>query len=176
WLGARVRLLASVGADTGAWHHDQLAASGVSPVLRVRPDHPTATIVVMVEESGERTMLAQRGAGALLTPDDWDDSLLDGVGHLHLSGYLLFTLAGRALAALATERARAFGLTVSVDPASIGFLKELGPEVFVAATEGADVILPNLDEALMLTGEQTPEGAAVALGRRYGLAAVKLGS
>ncbi|GAA3192607.1 carbohydrate kinase family protein [Actinocorallia longicatena] len=175
-LGASVRLLASVGSDTGDWHRDVLLAAGVSPVLRVRPDQPTATIVVMVERSGERTMLAHRGAGALLAPDDWDDGLLTGVGHLHLSGYLLFTPSGRALADLATARARSRGLTVSVDPASTGFLRDFGPAAFVQATAGADVILPNLDEALLLTGETTAEAAALALCGSYGLAAVKMGA
>jgi sugar/nucleoside kinase (ribokinase family) len=175
-LGARVALLACVGPDGVDWHRDQLAEAGVTPHLKVRPGHPTATIIVMVERSGERTMLAQRGAGALLSPEDWDDSLLAGVGHLHLSGYLLFTPAGRALAGLATSRARERGLTVSVDPASAGFLTELGPGLFTEVTAGADLLLPNLDEALLLTGERTGESAALALSGGYGLVAVKLGA
>lgn len=175
-LGVPVTLLARVGTDTGDWHRAQLAAAGVTPVLSIDPDRPTAVIVVMVDPSGERTMLTNRGAGELLGPADWDDALLEGAGHLHLSGYLLFAPRGRKLADLATARARSRGLTVSVDPASTGFLRKFGAANFVAATAGADVIVPNQSEAVLLTGEADPETAAAKLSQSYGLAVVKLGA
>jgi sugar/nucleoside kinase (ribokinase family) len=174
-LGAPVTLLARVGADTGDWHRAQLTTAGVTPALSVDPDRPTAVIVVMVDDAGERTMLTNRGAGELLGPGDWDDVLLEGVGHLHLSGYLLFAPQGRELADLATARARGRGLTVSVDPASTGFLRTFGAADFVAATAGADVILPNQSEAALLTGESDPGTAAAKLSQSYGVAVVKLG-
>ncbi|MEO5876634.1 MAG: PfkB family carbohydrate kinase [Streptosporangiaceae bacterium] len=174
-LGAPVTLLARVGADTGDWHRAQLIAAGVRPVLSVDPDRPTAVIVVMVDGSGERTMLTNRGAGELLGPGDWDDTLLDGVGHLHLSGYLLFAPQGRRLAALAISRARGRGLTLSVDPASTGFLRRFGVANFTEATAGVDVILPNQSEAVLLTGEGDPGTAAAKLSQSYGMAVVKLG-
>jgi sugar/nucleoside kinase (ribokinase family) len=175
-LGAPVTLLASVGTDTGDWHRAHLTAAGVTPMLSVDPDRPTAVIVVMVDSSGERTMLTNRGAGELLGPGDWDDALLDGVGHLHLSGYLLFAPQGRELADLATARARRRGLTVSVDPASTGFLRKFGTAKVIEATAGADVVVPNQSEAELLTGESDPATAAAKLSQSYGLAVVKLGA
>jgi sugar/nucleoside kinase (ribokinase family) len=175
-LGADVRLLARVGADTGGWHAARLREAGVRPHLRVDADRPGAVIIVMVDASGERTMLTSRGAGGLLGPGDWDDALLEGVGWLHLSGYTLFTEPGRALARLALERARGRGVRISVDPASTGFLAEFGVDRFLAAVQGAAVLIPNRDEAGLLTGCRDPHEAAVRLSGRFGLVVCKLGA
>jgi sugar/nucleoside kinase (ribokinase family) len=175
--GADVRLLARVGADTGEWHRRHLAAAGVHLSLKVDPDHPTAAIVVMVDADGERTMLTHRGAGGHLGPGDWDETLLDGTTHLHISGYTLFSPSGRDLATLAMARARRRGVRVSVDPASAGFLADFGVRRFIDATAGT-IIMPNLDEAVLLTGARNAdaaEAAAVELSRSHELAVVKLG-
>jgi sugar/nucleoside kinase (ribokinase family) len=68
------------------------------------------------------------------------------------------------------------GVTVSVDPASTGFLHKFGAANFVEATAGADVIVPNESEAVLLTGESDPETAAAKLSQSYGLAVVKRGA
>ncbi|MBA9005684.1 carbohydrate kinase family protein [Thermomonospora cellulosilytica] len=175
-LGADARLLARAGADAADWHAARLAEAGVRPHLRVDAACPTAVIIVMVDAAGERTMLTQRGAGARLGPGDWDDALLDGAAWLHVSGYVLFTAPGRALAERAVAAARARGAGVSVDPASAGDLRRWGPDRFLAATEGADVLLPNRDEAVLLGGVPDPRAAAARLSGRYGLVACKLGA
>ncbi len=68
------------------------------------------------------------------------------------------------------------GVPVSVDPASAGFLAALGADRFLAAAEGAEVLLPNADEALVLTGRAGPERAAAELSRRFPLVVVTLGA
>jgi sugar/nucleoside kinase (ribokinase family) len=193
-LGADVRLLARAGFDTHAWHAAELVRAGVRPYLRLDPDHPTAVVIAMVDGSGERSMLTNRGAGARICPDDWTDSLLDGVGHLHVSGYTLFAEPGLRLARICMRAAVRRGLTISVDPASTGFLRTFGVARFLAETEVAGLVIPNHDEALLLCG--APSGAlsgapseprsgplpgddaaraAEALSARFGAAAVKLG-
>ncbi|MEY9963823.1 sugar/nucleoside kinase (ribokinase family) [Streptacidiphilus sp. MAP12-16] len=175
--GANVRLLARVGADAATWHREALLRDGVRPVLRVDPVRPTAVVIALVDAAGERTMVTDRGASGELGPDDWDASLLDGAGRLHLSAYLLFAEAGRALAALAVERARLRGIAVSIDPASVGFLREFGVARFLALLAGADVLLPNLDEARILTGAVDPADAALRLSAECRcLVALKLGA
>ncbi|MFF5207399.1 carbohydrate kinase family protein [Streptosporangium sp. NPDC000396] len=175
-LGADVRILTRVGFDTGEWHAAELRRGGVRPHLRVDPDRPTAVVIAMVDTSGERSMLTNRGASGHIGPDDWDESLLDGVAHLHLSGYTLFAEPGLRLARLALAQAVQHGVTISVDPASTGFLRSFGPERFIQETLAAQLIIPNLDEALLLTDETSTERAAEKLSLRYGAAAVKLGS
>lgn len=172
-----VRLLARVGADSADWHRAALERAGVRPCLRIDPVRPTAVVIALVDAAGERTFVTERGASGALGPDDWEESLLDGVGRLHLSGYLLFDPAGRALAAHAVVRAAARGIGVSVDPASVGFLREYGPSRFLDLLGGVDLLFPNLDEARALTGPVDPRAAARELSARcHCLVAVTLGA
>ncbi|GAA3238685.1 hypothetical protein GCM10020256_59190 [Streptomyces thermocoprophilus] len=127
-----VRLLGRVGADAAAWHERELSACGVRPRLVVDAEAPTGTVICLVDEgsAAERTFLTDSGASLRLTSDDWSDGLLDGVTRLHLSGYLLFSERSRALLSTALAAARARGVPVSLDPASAGFLTELGGRPF----------------------------------------------
>ncbi|MFF5337630.1 carbohydrate kinase family protein [Streptomyces sp. NPDC013181] len=158
-----VRLLARVGADAAAWHRGLLRRAGVRGLLAVDEEAPTATVVALVDSAAERTFLTDSGAVLRLSPDDWSPSLLDGVAHLHLSGYLLFAGTSRATALLALREAVRRGVPVSVDPASAGFLAGLGAGRFLALTERVDLLLPNADEALLLTGLAEPADAAAEL-------------
>ncbi|MGQ4485809.1 carbohydrate kinase family protein [Streptomyces sp. SAS_281] len=158
-----VRLLARVGADSADWHRGLLRRAGVRGLLAVDEEAPTATVVALVDAAAERTFLTDSGAVLRLSPEDWSPALLDGVGHLHLSGYLLFAGTSRATALLALREAVRRNVPVSVDPASAGFLAGLGVDRFLALTERADLLLPNADEARLLTGLPDPADAAAKL-------------
>ncbi|MFJ4239191.1 carbohydrate kinase family protein [Streptomyces iakyrus] len=174
---ADVRLLGRVGTDAAAWHERELVVQGVRPQLVVDPLAPTGTVICMVDggAEAERTFLTDSGASGRLGPSDWSDALLDGVARLHLSGYLLFSDSSRALVAVARKAARARGVPVSLDPASAGFLAELGTERFLALVEGVDVLLPSRDEACLLTGLADAAEAAAGLSLRVPLVVVKQG-
>ncbi|MFF7299676.1 PfkB family carbohydrate kinase [Streptomyces sp. NPDC008265] len=175
---AEVRLLARVGTESARWHERALVDAGVRPRLVIDPEEPTGTVVALVDGAAERTFLTDSGASLRLSPADWSPSLLDGAAHLHLSGYLYFADRSRELAVVALREARARGVPVSVDPASAGFLAGLGPERFMEAAAGAEVLLPNADEARLLAGLRQSAGvarAAVALSRRVPLVVVTLG-
>ncbi|MGV9885574.1 carbohydrate kinase family protein [Streptomyces sp. NPDC003395] len=172
-----VRLLGRVGADTADWHARELEASGVRPLLVVDPEAPTGTVICLVDTgaAAERTFLTDSGASLRLDRDDWSEDLLDGVAWLHLSGYLLFSEPSRALVATALSAARARGVPVSVDPASAGFLRELGADRFLALVEGVEVLLPSRDEACLLTGLPEVDDAAARLSRRIPLVVATAG-
>ncbi|WP_371672230.1 sugar kinase [Streptomyces sp. NBC_00289] len=176
--GAEVRLLGRVGADAAGWHERELTACGVRPRLVVDPRAPTGTVICLVDTgaAAERTFLTDSGASLRLDPDDWSDTLLDGVVRLHLSGYLLFSEPSRALVAVAIASARARGVPVSLDPASAGFLKQLGVDRFLELTEGVSVLLPSRDEACLLTGLPDPVDAAAKLSRQIPLVVTKQGA
>ncbi|GAA2510050.1 carbohydrate kinase family protein [Streptomyces gobitricini] len=171
-----VRILGRVGTDRAAWHEERLRAAGVRPSLVRDPGAPTATVVSLVDAAAERTFLTDSGAALRLAPGDWSPTVLDGVSHLHLSGYLFLAGASRETARLALATARERGVPVSVDPASAGFVSELGVTPFLASVEGADLLLPNADEAALLTGLAAPEDAAAALSRRFPLVVVTTGA
>ncbi|MEV4099947.1 sugar kinase [Nonomuraea sp. NPDC049649] len=175
-LGVEASLLARCGYDSSEWHIAELTKTGVRPHVRVDAANPTAVVISMVDSTGERSMLTNRGAADQISPLDWDDALLDGVARLHVSGYTLFSEPGLALARLAMARATSAGIPISVDPASTGPLAEFGLTRFLGETSLAGVIFPNRDEALLLSGAATPERAAETLSERYGTAVVKLGS
>jgi sugar/nucleoside kinase (ribokinase family) len=167
-----------VGAESAAWHERELAARGVRPRLVVDPQAATGTVICLVDAdaAAERTFLTDSGASLRLDPGDWSDALLDGVGRLHLSGYLLFSRTGRALVRTAAASARARGVPVSLDPASAGFLTELGVDRFLTLVEGVDVLLPSRDEAGLLTGSSDGAKAAAELSRRVPLVVAKQGA
>ncbi|MFF1812532.1 carbohydrate kinase family protein [Streptomyces sp. NPDC058251] len=175
---ADVRLLGRVGADAAAWHERELVACGVRPLLVVDPEAPTGTVICLVDTgaSAERTFLTDSGASLRLAPEDWSPALLDGVAHLHLSGYLFFSEPSRALVSVALESARARGVRVSLDPASAGFLTELGVDRFLELVEGVDVLLPSRDEAYLLTELPDPADAAAKLSRHVPLVVAKQGA
>ncbi|WP_428934378.1 carbohydrate kinase family protein [Streptomyces sp. ACT015] len=173
-----VRLLGRVGADAADRHTRALTALGVRPLLSVDPEAATGTVICLVDTgaAGERTFLTDSGAALRLGPGDWSDALLDGVARLHLSGYLLFSGPGRALVATALASARARGVPVSLDPASAGFLTDLGAARFLDLVRGVDVLLPSRDEACLLTGLPDPAAAATELSRRIPLVVAKQGA
>ncbi|MGK5548721.1 carbohydrate kinase family protein [Streptomyces sp. URMC 127] len=173
---ADVRLLARVGADAAGPHERALRAAGVRPHLAVDSEAATGTVICLVGGDGERTFLTDSGAVVRLSPADWSDDLLAGAGHLHLSGYLFFAERSRAAARTALEAARARSVPVSVDPASAGFIAGLGVDRFLEAVAGADVLLPNGDEAALLTGLPDPADAAAKLSRHFPLVVATRGA
>lgn len=145
-LGADVTLVARVGDDpAGRAAVDDLGAPGVRPVLAVDPELPTCTVVVLLAD-GDRTMLSDRGAAGQLAPADLPS--LDDADHLHLSGYVLLDPTSRAAGQAALAKARAAGLSTSVDPQ---VAPALGP-AFVDDVRGVDLLLPNAAELAALGG------------------------
>lgn len=178
WGCPDVRLLGRVGAESAGWHERELTACGVRPRLVVDPQAATGTVICLVDTgaAAERTFLTDSGASLRIGPDDWSDAFLDGVGRLHLSGYLLFSASGRALVRTTAASARARGVPVSLDPASAGFLAELGVDRFLSLVEGVDVLLPSRDEARLLTGRSDAANATAELSRSFPTVVAKQGA
>jgi sugar/nucleoside kinase (ribokinase family) len=160
WLGERPVLVGRVGDDpAGRQMVADLTAAGVDCSLAVDAAAPTCCVVVLVDGWGERTMLSDRGAGALLRSTDLPPEVLAGGRHLHLSGYVLLDATSREAGLAMLAAARAAGLSTSVDPQVAaplpGFLEWVG---------GVDLLLPNSAELAVLTGSAEPESAVALLG------------
>jgi ribokinase len=174
-LGTEVALVGCIGDDAaGAGLAAELIGAGVGLLLRTVPESATGTIVSLVEPGGQRSMLADRGANLQLRPDDVPPPAPGQ--HLHLSGYTLLDPGPRAAGLAALERAVDAGCTVSLDPASAGPLTRYGVDRWLADTAGATVLLPNADEARLLTGCADEADAARTLAGRHLLVAVSLGA
>jgi sugar/nucleoside kinase (ribokinase family) len=176
WLasaGAEVVLVGAVGDDTrGRAARAELEAAGVEARLAVDAERATGTCIVLVAPGGERTMVPDPGANAGLEPSDLPDDAFESAGHLHVAGYALLREASRVTARTAIERARARALSVSIDPSSAALLSS----AFLDLAAGADLLLPNADEATALTGEADPERAAARLAERVPEVVVTLGA
>ena len=176
WLaraGTEPLLVGRVGDDErGQTVRDELRAAGVEVALAVDPELPTGTCIVLVGPDGERTMAPDAGANDGLAETDLPDELFASAAHLHVAGYALLRSGSRPAARATISRALEHGLSVSVDPSSAALLS---PE-FLDHTHGAGLLLPNAEEAQMLSGERDPERAARALAGRFGEVVVTLGA
>jgi ribokinase len=176
WLaeaGAEPLLVARVGDDErGRSVRDELTTAGVEAALAIDPERPTGTCIVLVGPDGERTMAPDAGANDGLSDADVPDELLAAAGHLHVACYALLRAGSRPAARAAISRALERGMSVSVDPSSAALLSP----GFLEDADGAGLLLPNAEEARMLSGEHDPEQAARALAARFGEVVVTLGA
>ncbi|HTZ30205.1 MAG TPA: PfkB family carbohydrate kinase [Streptosporangiaceae bacterium] len=121
WVPAR--FIGCVGDDPVAdMLTAELAGHGVD--VRVQRRGRTGTIVVLVDDQGERTMYPDRAAAAQLTdvPAEW----LASAGFLHVPSYC-FAAEPSASAALGLiRRAALAGVPVSLDASSTGMISEYG--------------------------------------------------
>ncbi len=140
-LGAPVRFAGRVGIADLIRHEHALERCGVDARLVADATRPTGTVVVLAHD---RSMFTDRGAGLALAARDLPDDLLDGVAHVHVSGYSLFEEGSRAAVLDLVARA---GLPWSVDPASAAYLSGTP---FLEWTAGASVCFPNEDEVEVL--------------------------
>ena len=173
-LGTPVCFVGRVGRADHAYHRDHLTSFGVEALLAGDADRETGTIVIVVDTGGARTMFTDRGANLGLTLRDVPVRQLARASVLHLTGYSYFEDGVRATALELDRRARERGATVSIDPSSVAFLEEVGPEQFLAWTSGARLCFPNRDEAAVLSGTTDPIEGAARLTRHYATVVVTL--
>jgi sugar/nucleoside kinase (ribokinase family) len=176
WLasfGVSVDFVARVGRADLASEAARFEAIGVTPHLVGDAARPTGRLVALIDPSGERSFLTDRGANEALEPGDIPDALIAQASLIHLSGYSFFAPSPRA-AVLRTMR-RAGDRPISVDPASAEFLREIGADTFLSLTQGAAILFPNAEEAAILTGSDDPETQCARLAAHYPLVVVKRG-
>ncbi|MFG3227953.1 carbohydrate kinase family protein [Kitasatospora sp. NPDC048194] len=159
------RFLGCVGADPiGDGVVAELGGHGVD--VRVQRRGRTGSIVVLIDQDGERTMLPDRGAATLLerVPEQW----LAGLTHLHVPGYSFDGEPVGATAVDALVRVRQGGGSTSVDASSTGMLEQFGRERFLTLLgELAPTLLfANRSESaflgLLVDGLPGPERARLA--------------
>ncbi len=178
WLareGIETRFAGRVGAADRSREKLLLAEHGVDARLAADESLPTGTLITLLSRD-ERSFLTDRAANLDLCRADLPDALLDGVDHLHISGYALFEPGPReAVLDLLAEAARR-RISISVDPSSYSFLAEVSAERFIEWTRGARFLFPNEDEAATLTGAAEPGAQLDALTRVYPIVAIKRGA
>lgn len=174
-LGVTVKFVSRVAAADLDTNLGYFRARGVEPLLIADNDAPSGVLISIVDADGERSFLTDRGANLNLSVADLPYSLLDGVSLLLVSGYSFFTAEPRAAVMALMKEARERKIPTAVDPASMGFLREVGAENFLKWTSGTGTIFANLDEALELTGSVDLNLQMQTLGRFYSRVVIKRG-
>ena len=124
-VAGRARFVGRIGNDdTGERLLAALHRAGVETF--VERDGTTGTIVVVVDEHGERTMLTDRGAAPLLT--HVPDAALDGSTVLHLPLYSLTHGAIADACVDAARRAHERNIAVSLDLSSVTSIVDIGAD------------------------------------------------
>lgn len=147
--GGRGRFVGQVGDDErGRWLVEQLRDAEVETLVVERGT--TGTIVVLVDATGERSFLTDRGAAAHLSAIP--AGTLDDVDILHIPAYSL-TSGGLAdtchqLIGEAVDRE----IPISISTSSVAALAEFGRERFLDLIKNIrpEIVIANTDEARYL--------------------------
>lgn len=166
-----VNFVGRVGHQDLARHTENLKSFGVHPDLQSDSEKPTGSIVVLVEGQ-HRTFLTDRGANQNLDVSLIADSLFRDL--VYISGYSLLSLSQAAVREL-IDRAHNLGAKVACDPGSAGFIQDFGVKGFLEALAGVDILLPNLEEGRLLSGEDRPELIVGFLAERFDTVALTMG-
>ena len=164
-LGAAVGFAGRAGADDVVAVEDYLRHFRVEAHIQGDPDHPTGTIVVIVQ-GDSRSMLTERGANVFLDADAVPAELYEGAQYLHLTGYSFFHNHHPDRLIELIDRSRAAGTRVSLDCSSIGFLADFGVEQWWEVVEHVDIVRGNADEACFITGLSDPIAATREIASR----------
>ena len=167
-LGRPAALLARFGTDDLSGVLEK-QFGGLDIDLRFLDRHDSAgpqLTVVMVGED-DRAFLSRRAGHA--RPASFEAAIAwPEAAHLHIAEYATLHEMRDAIAA-----ARQAGLTVSLDPSWDEHL--IADPLFFDHVAGADIFLPNLEEAKALTGRASPEAALALLQRHFPVIALKCG-
>jgi sugar/nucleoside kinase (ribokinase family) len=152
-LGAQGRFIGKRGADdAGELAFRGLETRGVE--TRGPVEGRGGIICSLVDESGERSMLSDRGTAVDFRPEELDPVWLSGCDHLFVSGYALLRESVRDTALVAIGIAREGGAAMSVDLASWSAIAESGAGGLRTLLEeiSPDVVFANEDEERVLGG------------------------
>ena len=153
-LGQHAALIGLIGND---FHGDGIVktakAANVDISNVIRRDDVTTTMTLILygksaQNANQRHCSRNEGGNAELCQKDISDDMLRGAAHLHYGSFGPLKKLDGADAAELFRRARAMGLSVSLDVKGLGRdmekLKQMLPYV--------DLFMPNIDEVKDLTG------------------------
>ncbi len=160
-MGIETKLIIPVGDDIFGRSFRQTVPAPHLHVEFIDSEFPTSSSMVLVDRSGERTMLHNLGADASITAEAIEEHMVSDF--LHVGGALVLPglddPAGAPLAGL-FERAKARGIHTSLDVVhdSTAQWKRVVP-----ALPYTDLIVPSLPEAEGITDLADPAAAAARL-------------
>ncbi len=161
-LGGQSYYSCKVASDeTGDFYLADMTATGVNTNLsqQQRPDGTTGKCMVMTTPDTDRSMNTFLGITADIGPSELDASALSASEYYYMEGYLVASPTGCEAAIEGRRIAEATGvktvLTLS-DPNMVNFFKD---GLIAMAGDKLDLLFCNRDEALAMSGTDTPDAA-----------------
>jgi sugar/nucleoside kinase (ribokinase family) len=172
--GVIAKFAGKVGGDVmGRYFRENLASNKVVDLTLVDRGRRTGICLSLLDSSGERTMIADRGANDYLTIHDLDsvmESILDS-DFVFFSGYSLVSEISSVAVLHAMEKCR-HRCSIIFNPGAPNIIRESFKEII---SEYVDFLVLSYQEAIALTGEEKHEAMAGRLSEMSGLCAVTTG-
>jgi ribokinase len=174
-LGISSGLISKVGSDeAGRFLRGGLKREGVDVTHLKREDGATGTIFVIVDRSGQRTMLSFRGVNVRLLPEEIPREYIAGSRLLHVSGYSLVRAPQCDAALTAMKYAKEANVRISFDPSPL--VRLAGRKMLTETLGLVDLLLPNEAEAKYLSRKKNIRNAGrTILEKGASIVAMKLG-
>ena len=147
-LGVNVDLVGAIGDDVlGTWVITQLQAFGVlDDNIKTVTSNRTGTCVILVDETGARSMMPDFGANVKQELDEKLEKLIIESDMVVMSAYTFLRPETRKFALKILECAEITGVRIVIDAASSNPIKVAGAEKVRKYLARADLVLANEDE------------------------------
>jgi sugar/nucleoside kinase (ribokinase family) len=173
-LGVNTTFAGRIGSDiAGSNFHAELIHFGVKHLNPPIVGAKTGTVVVLVDQQGNRTMFPDSGANSGLSASDLPElSELDAV---FLSGYSLFNPASIDGVTEIIENICELNIPIFFDVASVGTMSAFGKERALSLISGFSGLFLNEEEARYITGTSDTTQQLQSLITRAPLIVIKRG-
>jgi sugar/nucleoside kinase (ribokinase family) len=147
-LGVNVDLVGAIGDDVlGTWVITQLQAFGVSDAnIRSLSDSRTGTCVILVDETGARSMMPDFGANLVQSVDQGIEKLIQESDIVVMSAYTFLRPESRKFALDVIECVEKSTARMVIDAASSSPIEIAGADKVRKYLSRADLVLANEDE------------------------------
>ena len=147
-LGVKVDLVGAIGEDVlGTWVITQLQAFGVSDEnIRTIAQNRTGTCVILVDETGARSMMPDFGANLVQGVDQGIEKLIQESDIVAMSAYTFLRPESRKFALDVLECVENSNARMVIDAASSSPIEMTGADKVRKYLARADLVLANEDE------------------------------
>jgi len=127
-------------------------------LIQIRKEHQTGFFIILITPGGQRTMFGSRGCNSMPLQQDGVKDVLNKVGWVHISGYMLIANETWQSANWLIKEAKKLKIPISLDP---------GMCTIHNAMKRIEKLLPNMDylmisrDELRELGAGKPEGEVI---------------
>lgn len=147
-LNVDVELVSAIGDDVlGSWVIVQIQAFGVSDQnIKTVPNNRTGTCVILVDETGARSMMPDFGANLVQSIDEKLETLISESDIVVMSAYTYFRPESQKFALDVLECVERSNARIVIDAASSSPIEKTGADKVRKYLSRADLVLANEDE------------------------------